>query len=74
MSQRKTQLHTPDTENPAWKAEDLAQARPDSELLTQLFSPERVQSLLTPRCRPKAALTKVHVGIRLSQEVVDHLS
>ena len=72
MSQRKTQAHTPDTDNPAWTAKDLARAKPASEVLQQLFSPERTQSLLMPRGRPKADVTKVRVGIRLSQEVIDH--
>ncbi|MFN5097387.1 MAG: BrnA antitoxin family protein [Limnohabitans sp.] len=72
MSKRKTQPQTPDTDNPAWTAEDLVQARPASEVLSQLFSPERAQSLLTPRGRPKADVTKVRVGIRLSPEVIAH--
>jgi uncharacterized protein (DUF4415 family) len=72
MSKRKTQPHTPDTDNPAWTVEDLAQARPAVEVLGQLFSPDRVQSLLTPRGRPKAEVTKVRVGIRLSPEVIAH--
>jgi uncharacterized protein (DUF4415 family) len=72
MSQRKTQPHTPATDNPAWTAKDLAKARPASDVLKQLFSPERTQYLLMPRGRPKAAVTKVRVGIRLSQEVIDH--
>jgi uncharacterized protein (DUF4415 family) len=72
MSKRKTQSHTPDTDNPAWTAEDLAKARPASEVLSQLLSPERTQSLLIPRGRPKAEVTKVRVGIRLSPEVIAH--
>ena len=72
MSKRKTQPHTPDTDNPAWTSEDMAKARPASEVLTQLFSPERALSLLTPRGRPKAEVTKVRVGIRLSAEVIAH--
>lgn len=72
MSKRKTQSHTPDTDNPAWTAEDSAKARSASEVLSQLFSPERTQSLLTPSCRPKAEVTKVRVGIRLSPEVIAH--
>jgi uncharacterized protein (DUF4415 family) len=72
MSKRKIQPHTPDTDNPAWTAEDVNKARPASEVLTQLFSPERAQSLLTLRGRPKADVTKVRVGIRLSPEVLDH--
>jgi uncharacterized protein (DUF4415 family) len=72
MSKRKTQPHTPDSDNPVWTAEDLAQARPAGDVLGQLFSPELVQSLLTPRGRPKADVTKVRVGIRLSPEVIAH--
>ena len=53
MSNSKKQAHTPDTDNPEWKAEDLAKARPAREVLGQLFSPERKQSLLTPRGQPK---------------------
>jgi uncharacterized protein (DUF4415 family) len=72
MSKHKTRPLELDTDNPAWTAEDLAKARPASEVLTQLFSPERAQSLLTPRGRPKADVTKVRVGIRLSPEVIAH--
>jgi uncharacterized protein (DUF4415 family) len=50
----------------------MAKARLASEVLTQLFSPERAQSLLTPRGRPKADVTKVRVRIRLSPEVIAH--
>ena len=72
MSKRKTHPHTPNTDNPAWTAEDVAKAKPAGKVLTQLFSAERAQSLLTPRGRPKADVKKVRVGIRLSPEVIDH--
>jgi uncharacterized protein (DUF4415 family) len=72
MSKRKTQSHMPDADNPAWTSEDMAKARPASEVLNQLFSPERAQSLFTPRGRPKAEVTKLRVGIRLSPEVIAH--
>jgi uncharacterized protein (DUF4415 family) len=72
MSKRKTHPHKSDTDNPVWTAEDLAKARPANEVLTQLFSPERTQSLLTPRGRPRADVTKVRVGLRLSPEVLAH--
>jgi uncharacterized protein (DUF4415 family) len=72
MRKPKTHPHKLDTDNPAWTAEDLSNARPASEVLTQLFSPERAQSLLPPRGRPKADVTKVRVGIRLSPEVIAH--
>jgi uncharacterized protein (DUF4415 family) len=72
MSKRKIQPHTPHTENPAWTTEDFAKAKPASEMLHGLFSPKRALSLLTPRGRPKADVTKVRVGIRLSPDVIDH--
>jgi uncharacterized protein (DUF4415 family) len=72
VSKHKTHPQKPDTDNPAWTAEDLAKARPASDVLKQLFSPERVQSFLTSRGRPKADVTKVRVGIRLSPEVIAH--
>ena len=72
MSKRKTQPHKPDTDNPVWTAEDVAKAKPAGEVLTQLFSPKRAQSLLTPRGGPKADVTKVRVGIRLSPQVIAH--
>lgn len=72
MSKHKTQPHTPDTDNPTWTAGDFGKAKTASKVLSQLFTPERAQSLLTPRGRPKADVTKVRVGIRLSPEVLDH--
>lgn len=61
---------TPD--NPEWTAHDVAMARPARELLPGLFSPAQTEALLTPRGRPKAEVTKVRVGIRLSPQVIEH--
>ena len=72
MSKRKIQPATPDTDNPAWTAEDFAQARPAREVLPEIFSKARTEALLAHRGRPKAEVTKVRVGIRLSSEVIDH--
>ena len=72
MSKRKIQPHTPDTENPAWTAKDFAKARPAHEVLPGVFSKTRAEALLAPRGRPKADVTKVRVGIRLSPDVIDH--
>jgi uncharacterized protein (DUF4415 family) len=72
MSKQKIQPHTPDTDNPIWKNEDFAQARPAHEVLPGIFSKGRTESLLKPRGRPKADVTKVRVGIRLSPDVIDH--
>jgi len=72
MSKRKIQSHTPDTDNPAWTAEDFKQARPAHAVLPGIFSKARAEALLAPRGRPKAEVTKVRVGIRLSSEVIDH--
>jgi uncharacterized protein (DUF4415 family) len=55
-----------------WTAEDFKQARAAHEVLPEIFSKARAEALLTPRGRPKAEVTKVRVGIRLSSEVIDH--
>lgn len=72
MSKRNIQPDTPDTDNPEWSAADMAQARPARELLPGLFGAARTEALLTSRGRPKAEVTKVRVGIRLSPEVLEH--
>ena len=72
MRKPKTHPHKLDTDNPTWTAVDMAKTRPSSEVLNQLFSPERAQSLLQPRGRPKPYVTKVRMGIRLSPEVIAH--
>jgi uncharacterized protein (DUF4415 family) len=41
-------------------------------VLPKIFSKARAEALLAPRGRPKAEVTKVRVGIRLSSEVIDH--
>ncbi|MBK5912742.1 BrnA antitoxin family protein [Rhodocyclus purpureus] len=52
-----------DDDNPEWTAEDLKRAVPFSQL------PESLQTKL--RGRPKAAVTKERITIRLSPEVVE---
>ncbi len=61
-----------DADNPEWSAQDVAKARPASEVLPQLFSAKVAQQLLKPRGRPRAAQTKERINIRLSPEVVQH--
>jgi len=72
MSRPKVRSHTADADNPAWTKEDFAQARSAKDLLPEIFSKERAQALLTSRGRPKADVTKIRIGIRLSPEVIDH--
>lgn len=71
MSKRNIRPDTPDVDNPAWTAKDLAQARPVSEVLPQLLGDVRAAALLAPRGRPKAEVTKVRVGMRLPPQVVE---
>ena len=53
-----------DDENPEWTAEDFKRAVPFSGL------PESMQAKLKSIGRPKAAVTKERITIRLSPEVV----
>jgi uncharacterized protein (DUF4415 family) len=72
MSKRKIRRETPDADNPAWTGEDFARARPASEVLPALLGDARAADLLAPRGRPKAEVTKIRVGIRLSPQVIEH--
>ena len=55
-----------DDENPEWTDEDFKRAVPFSKL------PESMQAkLLSLRGRPKLAVTKERITIRLSRDVVD---
>jgi uncharacterized protein (DUF4415 family) len=55
-----------DDENPEWTAEDFKRAVPFSKL------PESMQTkLLSLRGRPKLAVTKERITIRLSRDVVE---
>jgi uncharacterized protein (DUF4415 family) len=61
-----------DQENPEWSKEDVVKARSALEVVPQLFSQETTQRLLKPRGRPRSALPKERINIRLSHEVITH--
>ncbi len=59
-----------DKENPEWTEEDFQHARPAAEVLPELFGPHAAAEMLKPRGRPKVAVTKAHVNIRLDADVL----
>jgi uncharacterized protein (DUF4415 family) len=61
-----------ENDNPAWTAEDFAQARPAAAVLPQLFDAKVAEQLLRPRGRPRIDFPKQRINIRLSHEVVEH--
>lgn len=61
-----------DEENPEWTESDFNRAQPASEILPKLLDKAVASELLRPRGRPKAAITKQRITIRLSQDVLDH--
>jgi uncharacterized protein (DUF4415 family) len=61
-----------DDTNPEWTAEQIAKARPASEVLHQIFGAQVAQEMLKPRGRPRAVHPKERINIRLSHEVVTH--
>jgi uncharacterized protein (DUF4415 family) len=60
-----------DNENPEWTEEDFQQSRPAGELLPELVGPQAASEMLKSRGRPKAAVTKTHVNIRLDADVLE---
>jgi uncharacterized protein (DUF4415 family) len=62
-----------DDDNPEWTAEDFAKARPASEVLNELFSPEIAAEMLRPKKsgRPHSENPKIFTGIRLDADVLD---
>jgi uncharacterized protein (DUF4415 family) len=67
---RKSESELIDKENPEWTEEDFRHARPATEVLPDIFRPHAAAEMLRPRGRPKAALTKTHVNIRLDADVL----
>lgn len=61
-----------DPDNPPLTDEELAQARPASEVLPELLGQERATELLKKRGRPKKASTKLQVTLRISPEVIEY--
>ena len=58
-----------DSDNPEWRAHDIANGRPASELLPELFGTQAAKAMLKPRGRPHADVVKDRITIRLSPEV-----
>jgi uncharacterized protein (DUF4415 family) len=56
---------TPDDENPLWTKEDFARARPLNEVLAEHGFPPIVG-------RPRSAVTKTPVNLRLDPAIVEH--
>ena len=58
-----------DDDNPEWTAQEIARARPASEVLPKLFSANATKAMLKPRGRPHAEVVKDRITIRLSPDV-----
>jgi uncharacterized protein (DUF4415 family) len=62
-----------DVENPEWTTQDFANAKPASAVLGTIFSNETVVELLKPRGRPRAAMPKVRMNMRIDPHVYEAL-
>jgi uncharacterized protein (DUF4415 family) len=61
-----------DDENPEWTAQDMAKARPASEVLPELIGDEAAQELLRrSRGRPPKKDRKVNQTLRIDHEVLE---
>ncbi|MEW6529650.1 MAG: BrnA antitoxin family protein [Thermodesulfobacteriota bacterium] len=59
-----------DKDNPEWTKEDFRRARLAAEALPDIVGQEAATRMLRSRGRPKAAVTKTHVNIRLDADVL----
>ena len=67
---RKFNAELIDNENHEWAEEDFQRARPAAEVLPELVGPQRAAEMLKTRGRPRSAVTKTHVNIRLDADLV----
>ena len=58
-----------DIDSPEWSEQDVARARPASEVLPKLFGAQAAKAMLKPRGRPPAEVVKNRITIRLSPDV-----
>lgn len=63
-AKRRPSPELPDTDNPAWTAEDFARAKPAAEVLSA--------GLMRKVRGPQKAQTKERITIRLSRDVLEH--
>jgi uncharacterized protein (DUF4415 family) len=69
---RKAEPEPFDDDNPEWTAEDIAKARPASDVLPALIGDKAVQELLRRgRGRPLKQDRKVNQTLRIDQEILD---
>jgi len=68
---RKSKPELIDNENPEWTDDDFQYARPASEALPELVGPQAASEMLKSRGRPRAAVTKTQVNIRLDADVLE---
>ncbi len=59
-----------DEENPEWTKEDFRRARPAAQVLPEILGPQAAAEMLKPRGRPKAAVTKVALNMRVDADVL----
>lgn len=52
------QAELPDSDNPEWSQQEMARARPTSEVLPELLGTQAAKEMLKPRGRPHADVVK----------------
>ena len=57
------------SDNPEWSQQEMARARPASDVLPEVFGTQAAKAMLKPRGRPHADVVKDRITIRLSPDV-----
>ncbi|MEW6663812.1 MAG: BrnA antitoxin family protein [Thermodesulfobacteriota bacterium] len=68
---RKPNPELVDRDNPEWTDQDFRVALRAADSLADIYGPEVASEMVRPRGRPKAAVTKAHVNIRLDADVLE---
>jgi len=68
---RKEAAARPDEDNPEWTREEIRQARPALEVVTEVFGPQMAEAIRRGRGRPAKSDRKVNQTLRLDPDVLE---
>jgi uncharacterized protein (DUF4415 family) len=68
---RKDAASRPDDDNPEWTRDEIRQARPALDVMTEVFGPQVSETIRRGRGRPGKSDRKVNQTLRLDPDVLE---